>query len=79
MDDAPWKIVPIQVVKQTAKMIVVVAGSRDRRELMDGNQFDSLEAANAAVRDRLQMAYDNAMKHEQTAANNLKNWKDVVL
>jgi hypothetical protein len=89
MEDNPWKIVPIQVVRQTAKMVVVretwaastwqKAGTRDRRELMDGSQFDSLEAANSAVRDRLQMTYDDTTKRQQTAVKNLRNWKDVIL
>lgn len=85
----PWEIEPIQVIKQTAKTIVVrdtwpantwrKAGTRDRRELMDGNQFDSLEAANRAVRDRLQTAYEDTIKRQQIAVNNLRNWKDVIL
>lgn len=85
---ATWKIEPIQVVKQTPKGIVVretwsatswaKAGTKDRRRLFDGNQFDNLEAANASVRDRLRQAYEEAFTVKAETAKALGDWKDVV-
>src|ERR1035437_840437 len=88
-DKCPWKIIPIPVVKQTAKMLLTLeswesdgggrkAGTRERRELMDGSQFDNLEAANAAIRDRLVMARDKAQASLECACKNLNDWKDVT-
>lgn len=86
--DQPWVIVPIQVVRQTVKTIIIlesweatawgIAGSRERREFLDGSQFDNLEAANDAVRDRLQAALDSAIKAKTVAVRAMAVWKDVV-
>ena len=83
-----WEIRPLQVVKQTPKSIMVLetweatawlkAGSRLHRRLFDGNQFDDLEAANAAVRDHLQAEYDKTVTAQMAAAKALREWKDVI-
>jgi hypothetical protein len=83
-----WEVRPIQVVKQTAKTLVIrennswtlddsSRGTRDVRRMLDGNQFDSLEAANAAVVTR----YEAKIKYYESEANNyrrhLAKWKEA--
>jgi hypothetical protein len=80
-----WEVKPLQVVKVSAKSLVVLQdyshwnepeGTRFRevRKMFDGNQFDSLEAANAAVVAR----YENKIKLLEGEADDyrrhLANW-----
>lgn len=84
-----WTVKPLNVVKQTARCVYVrrewpetayqKAGFMDDRRLMDGDIFDDLAAANAAVRDRLQKEYERATEKYISAGNAVRDWKDVTL
>lgn len=80
-----FRVKEIQVVKQTAKSLVVreAAGftndgrTRDVRRMMGGNYFDSKESANAAVLERLNARVQGATDRLRVAAFALSTWRTL--
>lgn len=90
-----WKVVPVQVIKQTAKTLIIrevvnswvfesnLTGAkplpqktRDVRRAMNGDYFDSLEAANAAVVARYETKIEQLRQESITQFRRLEKWKE---
>jgi hypothetical protein len=77
------EVKPIQVVKRTERTLTIredMWGSgktHDTRRLMNGKQFDSLEAANAAVLARYELKLKYAEEEVALWRQRLENWKET--
>ena len=80
-----FKIVPLQVISQTAKTILMLeswgathwqkAGSRTRRKVFNGDQFDSKEAAYDAGIARLTKQVEQAANRVKTVMDELETFR----